>query len=126
MLILTYDRYSGEQAQNAVLLFGTGLVGGEILRALKMRSEVTVQRLSFSWLQPVKWAQEISDALSFFEQRVDTNRLRRVDTVWAAGRAGFSASVAEMDLEMAAFDQVLALATELFARLPNIQHVYHL
>jgi UDP-glucose 4-epimerase len=56
----------------------------------------------------------------------NANRTARIDVVWAAGAAGFGANDSEIALEVAAFEEVLAISRAIYCLRPTARHVFHL
>src|SRR5580704_13978147 len=97
-MILTAASCPKTEQQSIVALFGAGLVGGAVLRALHKRKADLHLDLALSWRD----AQERKVDLGRITQVIlaATDRFRRIDVVWAAGRAGFGAGREELVLEV--------------------------
>lgn len=107
-MLLLHPTRPGPEAP-PVALFGVGLVGSAIARALEAGG-YRGERLAFPWGDPGTWRPRL-EAVSA--------RLAGVGglaVVWSAGRAGFASGAGECAAEEQVFGAVLAMAGGLGAR----------
>lgn len=104
-MILTIRREHGStDAAQSVVIFGSGLIGRSILGALAKRGQTENTLLPLSWTERKARTPQL-DAMG--------SRLRElpagatIDVIWAAGRAGFTASQGETAQEREAFTDVM-------------------
>lgn len=98
------DKASGER--HVIVVFGVGLVGGAIAGALCRQQEAVARVLPLSWSSPVLRRSELAGLMQLLNDR--RTPAARIDLVWAAGRAGFGDSRADLALETGALDDILA------------------
>lgn len=100
MLLFAPRGRSGTQrsANKQVLVFGSGLIGRAVERALLRRGHGTPVYLPFTWLDPDAQDAQLARLMP---------QLGACDLVWAAGKAGFGAAAAELAVEHRAFLRVL-------------------
>lgn len=116
----TTNRPSG-----VALIFGSGLVGGAVVRSLQTASPgLSVRQLDWNWadLGAVDAATVEQAALDALESRRDA----RFSVVWAAGRSGFGSDDADMRREDAALQAVLETARRVGAAVPIERRAFHL
>lgn len=122
----------GQRSRHVVAMFGMGLVGRAIATSLLRLSDWTSQEFAFSWNDP---SQRMADGKQIEQFLIGTTpppagydvyRVGRLDIVWAAGRAGFASSQAEVEQELEAFQDVLKLSERLCQQAPTAQHAFHL
>jgi len=101
----------------AIALFGVGLVGGAIVRTLRRHGGFTFSELPLDWRDASQRAVDLSRLTSTLLCQLNGMRIRRLDVVWAAGKAGFGAGREELALEIGAFKEVLEWTQELSSRL---------
>jgi len=114
----------GDGNEYIIALFGQGLIGRAVAKALVDRSRTQRITMPLHWEEPDKRSAEISP----IEQRL-ASMMRtgsRVSIVWSAGRAGFFSSVVETDAEFAIFRDVLHLAERLCRDSPVSHVTFHL
>lgn len=90
-----------------VLLFGVGLIGGAVDRALRLRNQPETRLFPYDWHDAgLRQAQtiEILSALRPAD---------RIVVVWAGGQGGFASTAAEMSQETALVAEVIAMAESL-------------
>lgn len=110
-----------------VAIFGVGLVGGAILRALRRNETEPPVTLPVNWRDQ---GQRMVD-LSRLTKAVTVpphpaGAIRRLDIVWAAGKAGFGARREELDPEIHAFRDIVAWSRALCPVLPGTRIVFHM
>jgi nucleoside-diphosphate-sugar epimerase len=111
-----------------VALWGQGLIGQAITRALNDYSKLAMFDCPFPWQD--EWAQ--TQALDIIQQLIEkqffalsTLITPRIIFVWSAGKIGFAATAEEVKTELATFNIVLAVARKL-AVLLDISVEFHL
>jgi len=127
MIVVNCPEPSSHDTSRIVMLFGVGLVGSAVLHALVSRGEATVRQWPLSWQSTDQRADDLAnlskEIASIYE---GPKRLVRIDTVWAAGKAGFASSQSELDSELGAFNQVLGWASNLRAIAPKALLRFHM
>ena len=129
MIEVRFEHRSDRQpGHRALLLFGHGLIGREILFALRLGPfYLTERHHPFSWAEPELWSDELAEIYSSCRPSSGTEDTpRRIDIVWAAGRAGFGGTEAHLADELDAYRRVLDLANRLSNSEPPVQVVFHL
>lgn len=119
VLLLSEER----RADRDVLVLGSGVIGGAIAERLRRRLLFSAVELEVSWGNGIARRNALREVQLLLERRV---RARPVSVVWAAGRAGFSASEAEAAEEMDAYRDVIALVQGLRESAPSVPHRFHL
>lgn len=118
---------SAEGPRQAVAVFGAGLIGSAVARALSSHAAFVCRTLRFAW-QPASLGQD----LAAVEEEIAAELLKvernppRLGFLWSAGRAGFSAGSPETTDELESFRAVLALAARLAARFRGAAVTFHL
>lgn len=97
----------GGQAGPYVLLFGLGLIGGAVDRALRLRFEAEGRDFPYDW----------HDAGLRQAQRADIGaalpNAGRLSLVWTGGQSGFGSTDADMAQETAIVAELIAMAQTL-------------
>ena len=113
--------------QQTVAVFGAGLIGSAVARALSSHAALVRRTIRFAW-QPVP----LAPGLAAVEEEIAAElskakgNARRLSFLWSAGRAGFSARPHETTDELESFRAVLALAARLAARFHDAAVAFHL
>ncbi|EQM68740.1 NAD-dependent epimerase/dehydratase family protein [Pseudomonas tohonis] len=113
--------------QRLVLIFGVGLIGGAVLQSLRKVEASRPLVLSLHWLDRRRRLEDLSairQALLEHHQRVGS--IRRVDILWAAGKAGFHAGREELRLELDAFEDVVEWTRSINTTFPDALGVFHM
>src|SRR5262245_36140139 len=123
------DRARDDQARQIVALFGVGLIGFSVKSALCKIMPFNINDISFTWNAPHRQSNEAAILQNHIVASCgsdSSSSVSRIDIVWAAGRAGFGSSEAQLAAEMCAFNFVLSFSRELANRLENVRHSFHL
>ncbi len=115
MIILKWFEPQPSPVRRIVVIFGVGLIGQEILFALKRSYRPDEISLPFSWSIPAQQSSQINtilDTLSALAMK-DEVPSTQIAVVWSAGVAGFAGNEAEFDQEHAAFLKILGLCNSL-------------
>ena len=91
--------------EQLIALFGAGLIGSAVARAIMqegMRSAIT---LPFSWKDADRREADLASLREMMFGTM-TRSVRHIEVVWTAGRAGFAAAWADFEEELAAFESV--------------------
>lgn len=124
MIVLRTDHRLAEQTESRmILLFGRGLIGDNIVMALQSMGNTRSNELPYDWQS--KAARAVCGEKILAQLRTGCSDVDRIDFIWAAGRAGFGASEAELAPEMSAFEDVLDLALKSMDANPDALHVFH-
>jgi UDP-glucose 4-epimerase len=95
------------RGNNPVCLFGVGLLGQAISRALRQRQAAPPESIAYDWDNRAQRAQTLAQLRQNFSADAG------VDLIWAAGRAGFGSSDRDARLETESFEEVLTFASDL-------------
>jgi len=112
-MIVLQDRSRDAADTGPIVIFGVGLLGNGIIRALRSARpalETVVQPLS--WTDRAVRLAQLSTLRRFLGERVASGSCR-VRLVWSAGRAGFAAGSVETASELTTFLDVLSTAVKL-------------
>src|SRR5206468_4069056 len=121
MIVLT-RREDGFRGPRVVAVFGVGLVGEALIRALRPSGPWHQEEQPLAWTDPaarVTQMRAIEDGLA-------STGAGHLHLVWSAGRAGFGATRAETEAELNTFQEVLASAERLALRCPSTCVGFHL
>lgn len=116
-------RHEPGSRRRDVLLFGAGTIGTHVVR------EVLRGGAHHAGHVPIPWddRDQRRTALRELRERVCSPVTRPpLSIVWAAGRAGFSATASDVDQEAGAFRDVVDLVHDLQARAPSVAPSLHL
>lgn len=121
----------GGLARHLIVLFGLGLIGRSIATYAKTIFGFGHHTFDYSWGQPTQrslHSHTIEASILVAARPCPENQteLQKIDFVWAAGKAGFGSSWADIEPELDAFKDVLALCERVSGQLPNIRHAFHL
>src|SRR3954463_11154106 len=95
------------------LVFGAGLIGRAILRALRIRVDFEATDLPFDWTKPAKQRLDVEAIRAHVTGRLAA--IDRINFLWSAGKGVFFATTADVAVELQTYRDVLAMA-EGFAR----------
>lgn len=124
-MILLEDRGNAVTPGHLIAIFGTGLLGGGILRALNSaRPSMTVAIPLLDWRDPSEQTRQLADIERLIISRAQARRPGAEQAVpvrilWTAGGAGFSASEEQVSAEFRSFAAVVATAERLASALPH-------
>ena len=115
MIVLHWQtRRRGNPISRAVLIFGMGLIGRSVFRALKNELAPSCHYFPFSWNQDDDRDRQITHILKFVAQICSSAKQhRQFDIVWSAGKAGFAGLAEEFVSEQKSFESVLSLVHRL-------------
>ena len=116
---MRFLRWQDEQGRQAAVIFGLGVVGQAIERALRRMTAAHSRRLPFDWGD----AAQRAEALEKLEAEIGGDRLA---VIWAAGRSGFGSGPEELRAETALLDEVLAFAARQRRARPAVETSFHL
>jgi nucleoside-diphosphate-sugar epimerase len=125
ILIFRQDKSTVCECQ-AIALFGVGLVGGAIVRALLRHGGTTFSELPLDWRDASQRAVDLSCLTGTLLCQLNGMRIRRLDVIWAAGKAGFGAGREELALEIGAFKEVLEWTRESSRLLLSTKLIFHM
>ena len=130
-MILTVGSHPEAEKQSIVALFGVGLLGGAVLHALHKRRvdphlDLDVD-LALSWHDVRKRKVDLGRITQvMLELFPATGLFRRIDVVWAAGRAGFLAGREELAAEVEALEDIIGWTRGLQAGLTGVAFNFHM
>jgi nucleoside-diphosphate-sugar epimerase len=97
----------GGPAELSVLLFGLGLIGGAVDRALRLRFQAEARDFPYDWHDAgLRQAQRAAIAAAL-------PQAGRVAVVWTGGQSGFGSSDADMEQETSVMAELIAMAEDL-------------
>lgn len=104
-------------AKRIVVMFGLGLIGHAIMASVSRSTDPSARRMSFAWGRRATRLDQMTDIRAEVENLIEnySGTGVAVDVVWSAGKAGFAATRHHLDLESAAFEDVLSLSRQLSA-----------
>lgn len=108
MILLTW-RGAASSGPRVVFLFGSGLVGGAVARAMRWRV-AGVRARHFDWSWPTPPSARVADVVAAARAAIDERRDACFAVIWAAGRSGFGSTEMEMEVESEALEGVMAAA----------------
>jgi nucleoside-diphosphate-sugar epimerase len=101
---------AGSRPRHVVVLFGAGLIGSAILRALRSARPMSADHLPVRWTDPQGFSSDLASAETILRKRRTDEKTPLFTVVCSAGRARFEASAEETAPELARFSDVLAFA----------------
>ena len=101
---------AGSLPSRVILLFGEGLIGSAILRALRSTEEMRAERLPSRWTDPRGFSEDLLAVEQEFRDGRAGDQRPEHTVVWSAGRCRFDARGDETRAELATFSSVLAFA----------------
>lgn len=130
---MVLDREGGGSAggtRQVIVLFGVGLIGGSVLRAIEGLGPVRRYRWPFSWGRTSRRRVESEAVLDGVWRLAGggggSSRINRLDVVWCAGKGGFASNEEQLAPELEAFEEVLALSGRLYEGLRGVEGSFHL
>jgi UDP-glucose 4-epimerase len=121
MIVLTRRRAGSPDQGHCILVFGLGLIGKNILAALRHTGLYDGEDFAFRWGSPTE-----ADIRPIREFVADRCQSGRIDLVWSAGNSGFSSPEAEFAREMVSFRSVLGLCRDIILGKPNAKLSFHI
>lgn len=108
MILLSRLFKQNDRAQNHIVtLFGTGLIGYQVLKNLKRSTDWNIQILPYSWDNEEKRTQHLTLLNETIKgSLIDKYEAKpKLDFVWCAGKAGFNSEASDFETEHLAFVQ---------------------
>lgn len=124
MILIARPSLSVAGGRHLVAVFGVGLVGGAVLRALRPHGMSSPVELPVHWRDPAQRALDLARLTEVI--RAPAGPIDRLDIVWAAGKAGFGARQEELEPEIDAFRDILAWTRALGPDLPETARTFHM
>lgn len=100
-----------------VALFGVGLIGSAVLRALREDGADAVAHHPFAWDRPRERRVALDDACASISAGLHGDDVFQI--AWAAGRCGFRAGEAEAFAEQEGFDEAVTALEDVARRAPR-------
>jgi len=127
VIILKWVELQPTPVRRFVAIFGVGLIGQEILSALRKSYCPEVISLPFSWSAPDQQSKQINTILDTLSAAAMKDELgsTQIAVVWSAGEAGFAGNEAVFDQEHAAFQKILDLCNSLSENRSFINVEFH-
>lgn len=122
MMVLAWPAVPG-RLPGVALLFGTGLIGAAVAKALSRATGAVTQPLLWRWEDNgAKDAQAmVRVAVAALTERPGAG----LTVIWAAGRSGFGSDSEVMEREAAALDAVLASGRHILDAVPDRRGALH-
>lgn len=111
--------------EQVIALFGAGLIGSAVARAIMQEGVRSAITLPFSWKDADRREADLA-SLSETIFGTMTRSVRHFEVVWTAGRAGFDAGWADFEEELAAFESIIRLCVQLRDARPVARHRFHM
>jgi len=111
--------------EQVIALFGAGLIGSAVVRAIMQEGMPSAITLPFSWKDPDRREDDLTSMRETM-LRTMAGSVRHVEVVWTAGPAGFGAGWAEVEEELAAFERVVRICLLLRDTFPTARHRFHM
>lgn len=104
MILVTRRAHGSDVVSHGIAVFGSGLVGGSVIRALNWRGDTANTHFPLDWTdRPSRLVD-----LAVIDAALDALAPAAViDIIWAAGRTGFGCSEAEAAVEREAFTDLM-------------------
>lgn len=119
--------FHSDSASAAVVMFGCGLIGSAIERAMLRKSNWDVKRYPFPWEADASLERrERLKAVLTDLGAMTSHAASAVHTVWSAGRAGFAATQQQTTSEFSAYQQVVEFSESVQTRLGLASHLHML
>jgi UDP-glucose 4-epimerase len=115
-VILLHRTLAGRRQR--VALFGLGLIGSGVLRALRADGAAVAARHAIPWDAPPERRRALEGAAATISDALRSGDVLQV--VWAAGRCGFGAGETEARAEREGFDEAVAILEEVARRTPEV------
>lgn len=124
MILFNWGR-AGATGPGVALLYGSGLIGGAVINALK-RAVPDLRARHFPWTWPRPDGIEVASVETAVRDALAPFPGTRLSVLWAAGRSGFGTDTDGMAEEFAAFEGVLETAMRIGAdRAPEQRSFIH-
>ncbi|MEN9855202.1 MAG: hypothetical protein RLZZ157_328 [Pseudomonadota bacterium] len=104
MMLIFRAAYGSRGVPHATAVFGSGLVGGAIIRALHWQDDCVSTHFPLHWTDP---RARQADLARIGAALRDLPPATALDIVWAAGRTGFACTEDEVSDERAAFTDLM-------------------
>lgn len=125
MILLRNASKNTETGNSIVGVLGQGLIGSSIVQRLRKRRPDVECQLDMHWNSASGLAFQLRQIEQRLVEIVDRSD-GRLDIVWSAGKAGFSATSDEVTHERATFSAVIDMLGRVFQRCENLEIRFHL
>jgi UDP-glucose 4-epimerase len=109
-----------------IAIFGVGLIGSAVVSAIHSYLMLDSVSLPLNWLDPGQQKRHLKAIEEIIINHLALTSRSRLDVVWCAGQAGFSASEHQTSIELTNFRRVLAMAIRIADRFPKRDMRFHL
>jgi NAD dependent epimerase/dehydratase family len=124
VILLSRPAHKGSQACHATAVFGSGLVGGSIIRAMQIGVGSSSSHFPLNWTTAKARRLDLAAITTALMAMPATTTF---DVIWAAGRTGFACTKDDVAEELAAFTEIMdwtrSLSDSFGARLLNLHIV---
>ena len=96
-----------------VVIFGVGLVGTAIVKSLALLDKFEISKKKSDWRDLNNFQLQLND----LSNTLDAGNVKRIDWIWSAGKAGFTANENEVDTEFHFYRVFLEQLNELEEKL---------
>jgi len=114
-------RSTGGSPDQAIAVFGVGLIGSALVDRLRSLRELDASFLPLGWHDPAERDRQLEEIRRRLAGPAGSGERARRTFVWSAGRAGFSAGREDAESELANFRAVLALYARCREDLPKAE-----
>lgn len=130
MIVLYPDsQQNSNSVPQAIVIFGVGLIGGEIYKNILIQAKELVQsNFEFNWADENLQKQQATRVLNQIANVTNQSdcQEKRIAIIWSAGSAGFYSENAELDMEMRNFKNVLEFTKQLKDTITDSLIEFHL
>lgn len=131
--MIVLDREVGGLAggtRQVIALFGVGLIGTSILRAMEGVGRVRGYSRPFTWGRTGRRSAESESIVETVRDLAGGSgqscEIGQFDVVWCAGKGGFASTDEELASELEAFEAVVGLSTRLYEGMRDAKAAFHL
>ncbi len=109
-----------QDGSGRVVLFGAGLIGSELIQALKRQGAAVLVQADWRWDADADRVGQLNQASRLLAGD------DRIDVIWSAGRAGFGADETTCAAEMENFHDIVECCARMRTIRPDRQVILHL
>jgi UDP-glucose 4-epimerase len=113
----------GDRKQHFVFLFGVGMIGSAIERALRKSSFSKSTPIPFSWIDPQSRSRSFDQLTQLLKQSANPDD--RLTIVWSAGAANFYSIAENIADEITVFGAVMDFMAGLRTRFNDLKFAFH-
>lgn len=125
LLLRTRDQSTGLNP-HSILVFGLGLVGSSVVEAIRRTHAADALDIPFDWHYRQTRLAQTEILLAKLRENCRPESSKRLDIVWTAGVGGFLSSEEQLQVEMAAYEDVLEVTKTVQRQNRDALVVFHL